>query len=197
MVCELDRLCSHTSSDDHRVYRPETEIAEMMGRDPIQVVANELISAGELTEEAWEEIKQKVNKQVDEEYQRAESEPDPHPDDVMDQVFGEIPVAEAPPIQGGRRMRIVDALKETFHAALERDDRTVVVGRDRPVNHLGDSRSGPQRDFEQEPHAGYGESSPIRRALAEVICAKRSRASRPVGSVNGAGLVRRGAQLAE
>jgi DNA-binding NtrC family response regulator len=41
MVCELDRLCSHTSSDDHRVYRPQDEIDAMADRDPIIVLANE------------------------------------------------------------------------------------------------------------------------------------------------------------
>ncbi|MFO0528364.1 MAG: thiamine pyrophosphate-dependent dehydrogenase E1 component subunit alpha, partial [Planctomycetota bacterium] len=49
MVCEVDRLCSHTSSDDHRVYRPKEEIEHMMHRDPIVVLANELIAAGDLT----------------------------------------------------------------------------------------------------------------------------------------------------
>ena len=68
MVCEMDRLCSHTSSDDHRVYRPQDEIDAMSDRDPIVVLANELIEAGELTSEEWENAKQEINKQVDDEY---------------------------------------------------------------------------------------------------------------------------------
>jgi 2-oxoisovalerate dehydrogenase E1 component len=32
--CELDRLSSHTSSDDHRVYRSAEDIQQMMLRDP-------------------------------------------------------------------------------------------------------------------------------------------------------------------
>jgi 2-oxoisovalerate dehydrogenase E1 component len=79
MVCELDRLCSHTSSDDHRVYRPQQEIDAMSARDPIVVLANELIQSGELTSEDWERTKQEINKQVDAEYIAAESEPDPLP----------------------------------------------------------------------------------------------------------------------
>ena len=34
MVCQLDRLCSHTSSDDQRVYRPQDEIDAMSGARP-------------------------------------------------------------------------------------------------------------------------------------------------------------------
>lgn len=130
LVCKLDRLCSHTSSDDHRVYRPADEIAEMTARDPITVVANELIAVGELTEFAWEEIQQEVNQQVDEEYQRAEAETDPRPDEILDQRFGPLLPAEAPPIKGGRRMRMVDALNDVFQAALRTDDRHIFFGED-------------------------------------------------------------------
>jgi 2-oxoisovalerate dehydrogenase E1 component len=51
---ELDRLSSHTSSDDHRVYRKQEDIYEMTKRDPIVVMAKELIKEGQLTEKDWE-----------------------------------------------------------------------------------------------------------------------------------------------
>jgi 2-oxoisovalerate dehydrogenase E1 component len=130
LVCEMDRLCSHTSSDDHRVYRPAEEIAQMMDRDPITVVADELIATGELSETIWEEIKAEVDQQVDEEYQRAQTELDPRPDDVIEQRFGEVPAAVAPPIEGDRRMRIVDSLNGVFHAALDTDQRSIFFGQD-------------------------------------------------------------------
>lgn len=40
--CDLDRLDSHTSSDDHRVYRDAEEIANM--RDPVTLFAEHLIA---------------------------------------------------------------------------------------------------------------------------------------------------------
>lgn len=130
LVCELDRLCSHTSSDDHRVYRPAEEIAEMMDRDPISVVADELIEAGELTQEQWENIRQEIDDQVDREYIAAESAEDPDGDLVLEELFGEPPVAEVPPIEGGKKWRMVDAVNQVFKAGLESSSDYVFFGED-------------------------------------------------------------------
>jgi 2-oxoisovalerate dehydrogenase E1 component len=130
LVCELDRLCSHTSSDDHRVYRPQHEIDEMADRDPILVVANELIADGEMTAEEWEATKQEINEQVDRDYIAAESEPDPAADEVMDELFGDDPIAESPPIEGGKKWRMVDAINEVFKQGLSQNRDHVFFGED-------------------------------------------------------------------
>lgn len=130
MHCELDRLCSHTSSDDHRVYRNEAEIAEMMGRDPIDVVAAELIEAGELTADEWNQIKQEIDDQVDRDYLEAEKDEDPRPEELLDHLFGDEPEAEPPPLEGNRKWRMVDAINQVFRTALEQDQRYVFFGED-------------------------------------------------------------------
>jgi 2-oxoisovalerate dehydrogenase E1 component len=130
IVCEVDRLCSHTSSDDHRVYRPPSEISEMMERDPINTVVEELVEAGELTYEGWEEIRHKIDEQVDREYLQAEQAADPRADELMLHMYGPEPVAEAAPIEGGRKWRMVDAVNEVFKAGLTRDDDYVFFGED-------------------------------------------------------------------
>ncbi len=130
LVCEVDRLCSHTSSDDHRVYRPPSEISEMMERDPINTVVEELIEAGELTWEGWEEIRHKIDEQVDKDYQAAELLADPKPSEVLDELFGPEPTAETPPITGGRKWRMVDAVNEVFKSGLKQDRRFVFFGED-------------------------------------------------------------------
>ena len=136
MLCELDRLCSHTSSDDHRVYRPAEEIAEMFDRDPISVLADELIDTGELTQEDWENIRQEIDEQVDREYIEAESKEDPVAETVLDQLFAEptadkeLPVAESPPIEGGRNWRMVDAVNQVFKTGLESNKDFVFFGED-------------------------------------------------------------------
>ena len=130
LVCSLDRLCSHTSSDDHRVYRPLDEIEDMQKRDPIQVLAAQLIAEGELTEASWSELKLEINQQVDAEYQRAEAADDPTPEDLFDELQADTPSAEAPPLQGDRRWRMVDAINAVFHHGLENDDRFVFFGED-------------------------------------------------------------------
>lgn len=45
--CELDRLDSHTTSDDHRVYRPAEELDSL--RDPLELFAGRLVDLGELS----------------------------------------------------------------------------------------------------------------------------------------------------
>ena len=130
MVCEVDRLCSHTSSDDHRVYRPQDEIDEMTDRDPITVLAGELIEAGELTAEEWEKTKEEINKQVDAEYIEAENEVDPAADELMDHLMAEPPVPTSPPIEGGKKWRIVDAVNNVFRHGLANDDGYIFFGED-------------------------------------------------------------------
>jgi 2-oxoisovalerate dehydrogenase E1 component len=130
MVCELDRLCSHTSSDDHRVYRPQDEIDEMSDRDPIVVLANELIEAGELTADEWEKTKEEINKQVDAEYIEAENEPDPQADELMDHLMADPPEPTPPPIEGGKKWRIVDAVNKVFRHGLANDDDYIFFGED-------------------------------------------------------------------
>jgi 2-oxoisovalerate dehydrogenase E1 component len=130
LVCDLDRLCSHTSSDDHRVYRPQDEIDEMAERDPIAVLANELIGSGELSAGEWEQMKQEINRQVDADYLAAESEADPSADALLDHLLAEPPIPSPPPIDGGKKWRIVDAINHVFHNGLQRDRNFIFFGED-------------------------------------------------------------------
>ena len=128
--CELDRLCSHTSSDDHRVYRVEEELAEMEARDPIKRFAEELIASGELESDDWQQIREQIEQTVDEEYSLAERAPDPSPDEIGDHLFGAPTQTGAPPLDGDRDWRMVDAINRVFQEGLETDRRFVFFGED-------------------------------------------------------------------
>ncbi len=128
--CELDRLSSHTSSDDHRVYRTEADLSEMIKRDPIVVVAQELIRSGELTEDEWGRIQDEIKDQVDRDYIEAENAHDPIASELNEHLYGELPVPEPPPIEGGKKWRMVDALNTVFKAALDKDNRVLFFGED-------------------------------------------------------------------
>lgn len=127
---DLDRLSSHTSSDDHRVYRRLEDIEEMGHRDPIRLLAQELIDSGELDEAMWQHLQEEIARIVDQDYIRAETEADPLPEDVLYENFGEEPVPEAPPIAGDQRMTMVTAINQTFRKALENDPTVVFFGED-------------------------------------------------------------------
>ncbi len=126
---DIDRLSSHTSSDDHRVYRDLKDIEEMQHRDPIRLLAEELIAAGELTEAQWQEMQDEVVRVVDEDYLKAEKAADPDPSEVMKDCWGEEAAATKPPIQPGRQT-MVASINQTFKKALEDDGKVVFFGED-------------------------------------------------------------------
>ena len=127
--CDLDRLSSHTSSDDHRVYRDLDDIAEMETRDPIRLLSEELISSGELNAATWQTMQDEIVAEVDADYLKAEKAEDPRPEEVMLHNTGELAVAEKPPISTGRQT-MVSAINSTFRKALENDPKVVFFGED-------------------------------------------------------------------
>lgn len=127
--CDLDRLGSHTSSDDHRVYRPLEDIEEMQQRDPIRLLAEELKAEGLLTDEGFKAMSEEVAAEVDAAYQRAERAEDPRAADVMLHAWGDPVPAEAPPIQPGRQT-MVASINTTFKKALEEDPKVIFFGED-------------------------------------------------------------------
>lgn len=129
MWLDLDRLSSHTSSDDHRVYREEADIMAMAERDPILLLKNQLIEAGDLDEETFTKFEEEIKELVDQDYQKAEKAQDPIASETYDFMWGEEVEAEAPPIEGGD-LTMVDAINATFKRALESDPKIIFFGED-------------------------------------------------------------------
>jgi len=127
--CDIDRLSSHTSSDDHRVYRPQEDIDAMLLRDPIILLKNELVAAGQLSEAEFERMQEEVAKQVDDDYLKAERMPDPEAAEVYDHCWGDERPAERPPIETGP-MTMVESINKTFRKALENDPEVIFFGED-------------------------------------------------------------------
>lgn len=128
--CEIDRLCSHTSSDDQRLYRPAEEIAADLQRDPIQTFARKLIAEGVLTQEDWEAEQEEIVQKVDEDYRRAEAAADPDPSAVTSHLFGPAPPDSPPPVEFAEPTTMVAAVNQTLRRALEENDRVVIFGED-------------------------------------------------------------------
>jgi 2-oxoisovalerate dehydrogenase E1 component len=130
--CEIDRLSSHTSADDHRVYRPTEEIEAMFERDPIRLLAEQLIAEGALTQEQYEQMQAEIVREVDAIYQEVERIPLPDPARVLDHLFGEPPAQYKPlPLEVEREpTTMVAAFNRVLHAALETFDNIVMFGED-------------------------------------------------------------------
>jgi 2-oxoisovalerate dehydrogenase E1 component len=130
--CEIDRLSSHTSADDHRVYRPADEIEAMFERDPIRLLAEQLIAEGALTQAQYEQMQADITREVDAIYQEVERVPLPDPAHVLDHLYGEPPAHYKPmPLAvESEPTTMVAAFNRTFHAAMETFDTIVVFGED-------------------------------------------------------------------
>ena len=176
--CELDRLCSHTSSDDHRVYRAPSEVAAMVARDPIDSFSRQLVDSSELCPQRWTQIKQDVDRQVAVDYAEAEQAEDPDPAELSAHLFGPEPVAEAPPIKPEQLWRMVDAINHVLDKALEQDNRVIVFGQD-----VEDPKGGVFRITAglSRKYPGRIVNSPLAEAtIAGVACGLASYGMRPV-----------------
>jgi 2-oxoisovalerate dehydrogenase E1 component len=128
--CDLDRLCSHTSSDDQRLYRPAEDIASDMLRDPIDNLARRLIAEGVMTLEEWHAELDAITKQVDEDYRAAEAAPDPDPNAATEYLFGPPAPLSAPPVTFNEPTTMVAAVNQTLLRALEDDPKVILFGED-------------------------------------------------------------------
>ena len=101
----------------------------MQQRDPIRLLAEELIASGELTNETWQTMQAEVQQQVDEDYLLAEKADDPIGEEYLVECWGNEVPAENPPISTGR-MTMVSSINTTFRKALESDPKVVFFGED-------------------------------------------------------------------
>ncbi len=129
--CEVDRLGSHTSADDQRVYRPVSELEEMQLRDPIRLYVERLIADGDLTDDVWKQMQEEVTVEIDQVYREADKVSFPSPSGVMDHLYG--PAMEHTPIPlkpEGETETMVSAINRTFRAGLETYPKMVMFGED-------------------------------------------------------------------
>jgi 2-oxoisovalerate dehydrogenase E1 component len=134
--CEMDRLVSHTNSDDHRIYRTSAEIDEMTARDPVPMLTRRLIAAGMLDAEAWRAEEERIKQEVDACYLAAEQSAAPEEAQVLSDVYDKArevecaDYADVPFQPGEANVTMVAAIGLTLHAALERDPKVLLFGED-------------------------------------------------------------------
>jgi len=93
LVLNTERLGSHSSSDDQRIYRDAKELAEMAQRDPVKNYVEKLTKSGFVTAAQVEAMKAEIQAEVDAAGTRAKSAPDPDPAQVRNSAFAPLPEA--------------------------------------------------------------------------------------------------------
>jgi 2-oxoisovalerate dehydrogenase E1 component alpha subunit len=83
----VERLLPHTTDDDHTRYRSEDDIAQMRGRDPIDITAEMLKRQGILDEATDRELRDEAKRLVNETTERVEALPYPPVDEMYQNLF--------------------------------------------------------------------------------------------------------------
>ncbi|MFN2542591.1 MAG: thiamine pyrophosphate-dependent enzyme, partial [Chthoniobacterales bacterium] len=125
----MERLSSHTSSDDQKLYRTAEELAACEKADPIKRLKEKLIVEGAITEEEFAKIDNEIKERIRQEYAGAEKAEDPSPNELLANVTGKIPEPDTELLPPGK-YRIGDTINKTLRLGLKEDPRRVIFGED-------------------------------------------------------------------
>jgi 2-oxoisovalerate dehydrogenase E1 component len=126
---DMERLSSHTSSDDQKLYRTAEEITACADRDPLRVWSDKLIAEGLLTQDSYEQLDKEVKERIRREFSDAERAEDPSADELMLEVTGKLPQLNDEVLPAGK-YRIGDTVNKTLRLGLERDKGRIIFGED-------------------------------------------------------------------
>ncbi|MEO5753121.1 MAG: thiamine pyrophosphate-dependent enzyme, partial [Chthoniobacterales bacterium] len=126
---KMERLSSHTSSDDHKLYRSTDEIERLAEGDPLTKWKNTLIAAGVLSEEDYTKLEREIKERIRREFSEAEREEEPTADELGLQVTGELPQLNDEVLPAGK-YRIGDVVNLTLRAGLAQDSQRIIFGED-------------------------------------------------------------------
>lgn len=83
--CHVDRVASHTLMDDHRRYRSEEELVNLM--DPIEHWCKKLIARGQITPAEIATMREDIAEDIASTYARVEQEPSPEVRHIYDHIY--------------------------------------------------------------------------------------------------------------
>src|SRR5438046_2838114 len=125
----MERLSSHTSSDDQKLYRDEAELRALENCDPLKCWKDQLIKEGAITAEEFAKIDNEIKERIRREYSEAEKAEDPSPNELLANVAKSPPRIDQEILPPGK-YRIGDTVNKTLRAGLEEDPRRIIFGED-------------------------------------------------------------------
>jgi 2-oxoisovalerate dehydrogenase E1 component len=126
---KMERLSSHTSSDDQKIYRSPEELATLDERDPLKAFKDQLIAAGELTAVEFARLEHDVREKVRADYAAADKAANPLPSELETNVVHPLPDLDEEMFKPGR-YRMGDMINLTLRAGLEADPKRMIFGED-------------------------------------------------------------------
>jgi 2-oxoisovalerate dehydrogenase E1 component len=125
----MERLSSHTSSDDQKLYRSAEELKRCEECDPLRKWKEQLIAEGVISESDYVNLDNEIKERIRREFSDAEKEQDPSADELFLEVEGRFPQMNDEVLPPGK-YRIGDTVNKTLRLGLERDKRRIIFGED-------------------------------------------------------------------
>jgi 2-oxoisovalerate dehydrogenase E1 component len=125
----MERLSSHTSSDDHKLYRSADELAEGEKCDPLKCWSEKLIADGIISAGEYAKLDQEIKERIRGEFAEAERAEDPSADELQIQVTAELPRLDDEVLPPGK-YRIGDVINQTLRLGLKENSGRIIFGED-------------------------------------------------------------------
>ncbi len=125
----MERLSSHTSSDDHKLYRSAEELAACEECDPLKCWSATLIEEGVISAEEYAKLDQEIKERIRSEFAEAERAEDPSADELLLEVKAEGPQLNDEVLPPGK-YRIGDTINKTLRLGLEKNSDRIIFGED-------------------------------------------------------------------
>ena len=129
MWMKLERLTSHTSSDDQKIYRSSEELSTLSERDPLKVLKDQLIADGSLTPAEFEALDSGIKEKVRADYIAAEKAENPLAGELEANVVHAMPDLDEEIFKPGK-YRMGDMFNLTLRAGLDADPHRIIFGED-------------------------------------------------------------------
>ena len=126
---KMERLSSHTSSDDQKLYRSAEELKELEKCDPLKCWKDQLIKEGVITEKDYAKLDNEIKERVRREYAEAEKAEDPSPNELLANVTKPPRKIEKEILPPGK-YRIGDTVNKTLRAGIEENSQRIMFGED-------------------------------------------------------------------
>src|SRR5207247_7935153 len=126
---KMERLSSHTSSDDQKLYRSAEELEALEKSDPLKCWKDQLIHEGAITAEEFAKLDNEVKERIRREYTEAEKSENPSPNELLGNLSESPPKLNKEILPPGK-YRIGDTVNKTLRVGLEDDSRRILFGED-------------------------------------------------------------------
>ncbi len=125
----MERLSSHTSSDDQAIYRSKDELATLAERDPLMTLKAQLIAEGELTEAEFDQLEKDLKERIRLDYAEAEKAENPVANELEPNVSSQPAALDEQVLKPGS-YRMGDVINLTLRAGLDADPGRLIFGED-------------------------------------------------------------------